>query len=116
MSYWYLATPYSKYPHGKQAAFEEACRQAALLLKAGIHTFSPIAHSHPIAVAGNLPLGHEFDWLGFDMTFIQHARGMIIGEMEGWSESYGIGEELKEFRRLAKPIINMIPGRIPANV
>ena len=27
MTFWYLATPYSKYPHGIEEAFKEACRQ-----------------------------------------------------------------------------------------
>lgn len=32
MSYFYLATPYTKYPAGHHAAFEEACKQAAILM------------------------------------------------------------------------------------
>ena len=45
--FWYLASPYSKYPEGTQAAFEMACWQAGLLIRAGVPVFSPIAHSHP---------------------------------------------------------------------
>ena len=35
----YLATPYSKFPHGIQVAFEEACRLAARLLTKGIKVY-----------------------------------------------------------------------------
>jgi len=33
LGYWYLASPYSKYPQGLVEAFEEVCRAAAWLIK-----------------------------------------------------------------------------------
>lgn len=46
----YLATPYSKYPRGIEAAFVDASRLAACLVRLGISVYSPIAHTHPIAI------------------------------------------------------------------
>src|SRR5436309_1862842 len=56
---YYLATPYSKYPRGLTAAFEDAANLAARLLQVGFRVYSPIAHTHPLAVYGKIdPLDH----------------------------------------------------------
>lgn len=111
--YWYLATPYSKYPRGLEEAFQEACRQSAVLIKAGIRAYSPIAHTHPIAVAGGMdPLDHGI-WLPADRPFMDGAQGLIVCKMDGWSASYGIGEEVKVFVAAGKPVIYMEPGQVP---
>ena len=46
MPFWYLATPYSKFPGGLDAAYVEACKAQALLIKAGVPVFCPISHTH----------------------------------------------------------------------
>jgi hypothetical protein len=113
MSFYYLATPYSKYPAGIVQAHADACAQAALLVKAGIPVYSPIAHTHPIAVCGHLdPYDHEL-WLEADRTFMEAAKGLIVCEMEGWQESYGIECEIKYFAQAGKPRFQMVPGVVP---
>lgn len=105
--YWYLATPYSKYAGGLEAAFAEACKAAASLVTHGIRVYSPIAHTHPIAMHGNIdPLGHEI-WVPADAPFMHNAVGFIVVKMAGWAESFGIGEEITMFRSLGKPILYM---------
>ena len=52
--FWYLATPYVKFPGGLAAAFVAACEQYALLIRAGVPAFCPIAHSHGAAVHGGI--------------------------------------------------------------
>ncbi len=47
--YWYLATPYSKYPGGPEPACHEACKAAAWLIRHDVRCYCPIAHTHPIA-------------------------------------------------------------------
>lgn len=112
-SYYYLASPYSKYEHGIVAAWEDICEQAALLIKAGIPIYSPIAHTHPIAVHGEIdPYAHSI-WLPADLPLMQAAEGLIVCMMPGWKESYGISEEIKEFEKAGKPIIYMSPDTIP---
>jgi hypothetical protein len=113
VSFYYLATPYSKYPAGIVQAHADACAQAALLVKAGIPVYSPIAHTHPIAIEGRLdPYDHEL-WLEADRTFMEAAKGLIVCEMEGWQESYGIECEIKYFAQAGKPRFQMVPGVVP---
>lgn len=105
LGFWYVATPYSKYPRGLDAAFEDACKATASLLRMGINVYSPIAHTHPIAKHGGIdPLDHSI-WLPADAPMMDAAEGLIVVKMEGWDESYGISEEIKAFRTAGKPII-----------
>ena len=111
--FWYLATPYTLYPEGIEAAFQEACRNAGLLIRAGFPVFSPIAHSHPIALAARIdPLSHEI-WLPADLPMMEAAKGLIVCRMTGWENSYGVAVEMERFARMGKPIHPMTPGEIP---
>ena len=113
MSYWYLASPYSKYPYGLSSAHLHACRACVLLITAGIPVFSPIAHSHPIAMTGGLdPLDHDI-WLPADKPMVEAAGGLIVLKLEGWSRSIGVAEEIEGFAEMNKPIVYMEPGEVP---
>ncbi len=111
-TFWYLASPYTKYAEGPEAAFREVCRNGALLLLAGIPVFSPIAHTHPISVHGGIEAGRTF-WLAADKPFMHTSQGMIILEMDGWQDSEGVSAETAYFLYARKPIITMTPGRVP---
>ena len=114
MSFWYLATPYSKYPAGIEAAFVVACQQTALLIRAGIPVYSPIAHTHPVAINGDLdPLDHEI-WIPADMPLMRSALGLIVCKMETWDSSKGIGIEIVEFKKAGKPVVFMEQNVVPA--
>lgn len=114
--FWYLATPYSKYPGGIEAAFILACQAAADLIEAGVRVYSPIAHTHPIAVYGHIdPYAHDI-WLPADAPFMEAAFGLIVLRAPGWGESYGIGEEIKVFSAAGKPIVYMDEGKVPDEV
>jgi hypothetical protein len=111
--FWYLATPYSKYPRGIEAAFVDAAIQASILIKAGIRVYSPIAHTHPVATFGNIdPYDHAI-WLPADKPFMDAACGLIVCKLPGWDVSFGIGEEIKLFAAAGKPVIHMTPGLVP---
>jgi hypothetical protein len=100
----YLGTPYSKYPAGLEAAFKDAAKLAARLLRLGIRVYSPIAHTHPIAIYGNLdPLDHAI-WLPFDEAIMDKASAMVVAKMTGWQESKGIAHEIEAFKKAGKPI------------
>ncbi|WP_207479537.1 DUF1937 family protein [Arenibaculum pallidiluteum] len=87
MSFWYVGSPYSKYPAGLDEAFRAICRVTGRLLTAGAPVFSPIAHSHPISVlAGIDPLSHEF-WLPADAPLMAAAKGLIVVRMATWEEA-----------------------------
>lgn len=104
-SYWYLASPYSKHPLGIDGAFNEVCLAAGLLVKAGVSVFSPIAHTHPIALAAGIdPLSHDI-WLAADRAFMDAASGILVLAVPGWRESFGVGHEREVFRAAGKPEI-----------
>jgi hypothetical protein len=113
MTFYYLATPYSKYPAGIEEAFKVACCAAADLIREGVRVYSPIAHTHPIAVHGKIdPYAHSI-WLPADAPFMHAACGLIVLRAESWEQSYGIKVEIEEFQKAGKPIFYMDPGMVP---
>ena len=110
MSFWYLATPYTAYADGTlEEAFDLACVAAAELIEQGLPVFSPIAHSHPIALLGDLdPTSHAL-WLVQDEYFIQVAEGIIVLKAAGWQNSKGIFHEIQRFAELKKPLFYWNP-------
>jgi hypothetical protein len=105
--YYYVATPYSKYPQGIEAAFREACRAAAWLTLEGVRVYCPISHTHPIAIYGGIdPMRHDI-WLPADKPLMDGAVGLIVCMMATWEQSYGIGVEIDEFRKAGKPVYFM---------
>jgi Domain of unknown function (DUF1937) len=112
--YYYLATPYSKYKTGINAAFLMACEIAARLISIGVPVFCPIAHSHPIALLGGLePLSHDI-WLPADKPLMDGAAAMIVYMADGWDESYGVKVEIEHFRKAGKQVFYLSPGAIAA--
>lgn len=100
----YVGTPYSKYPLGLEAAFKESARIAARLMERGLKVYSPIAHTHPLAVYGKIdPLNHEI-WLPFDTAIMNKADAMIVAKMYTWETSKGIAFEIEKFKAAQKPV------------
>ncbi len=105
----YLASPYSKFPYGKDNAFAEVARLAAHLMKCDMDIFCPIAHSHPIetvAIASgdwdDIETG-EF-WLKQDFAVLKHCDELIVYKMPGWEDSLGVAEELEYAKSLGIPV------------
>lgn len=102
--FWYLASPYSKYPDGIEVAFKEVSKGAAWLISKGIYVYCPIAHTHPIAIHGGMnPLDHEI-WLPADRPFMNTASGLLVYKMPTWQDSYGVSVEIKVFEEQEKPV------------
>lgn len=100
----YLGSPYTKYEAGLDAAFRDVSAFAAMLLQDGVRVYSPIAHTHPIAIYGNLdPRNHDI-WMPFDQAMMDAADAMCIADMSGWRESYGVQFEIAYFRAAGKPV------------
>jgi len=100
----YVATPYSQYPKGIEAAFVDACKVTAALIEEGINAYSPIAHTHPIALYGSMdPLDHN-RWLKFDAAMMEAATELLVIEMPSWKDSKGIAIEIETFLKAGKPI------------
>ena len=105
----YIATPYT---HDDidvmQKRFEGVSRKAGELMLKGHIVFSPISHSHPIALellnSGNDVVCDLAFWQKQDMPFIEWCDELYIMDVEGWNKSAGVQAEIKEARRLDKPI------------
>lgn len=106
---YYLATPYTKYAGGIEEAFVAAANLAGRLMQAGITCYSPIAHTHPLAIhAGIDPLDHGI-WIPFDEAMMSRADALLIATMDGWEQSKGIAFEVEFFQRCEKPVLFVNP-------
>lgn len=100
----YLATPYTKYPGGIELAFVGACKLTGELIRHGLNVYSPIAHTHPIAIhAGIDPLDHTI-WLNFDAALMGKADALLVAMMPTWEISKGIEHEIHSFMEANKPV------------
>jgi hypothetical protein len=68
-------------------------------MRGGLYVFSPIAHSHPIALTGALPTNWEY-WKAYDETMISSCRALAVLKLNGWDESRGVREEVEIARKL----------------
>lgn len=105
----YLATPYSHPdPSVEQIRFEVVNRVAAKLMAEGEHIFSPISHTHPIALAGELPKNWEF-WKEYDTAILSVCSKLIVLRQVGWEWSKGVTEEVKIAESLGIPVSYIDP-------
>jgi len=110
----YLASPYSHHDaHVRLYRFEEACRAAAALLKAGLVVFSPIAHSHPIAKYG-MPTSWDF-WSQVDREYLARCDVLAVLTLAGWRDSVGVQAEMVMARELLLPVVFVAPAELDAN-
>jgi hypothetical protein len=102
--FWYLATPYSKYPAGHERAAQDAAYLAARLLARGVNVYAPIAHGHALSRACTVldDFSHE-DWMAHCLPFMEAAHGLLVAEMTQWWESDGVCQEIAWFNRAGRP-------------
>lgn len=100
MSFVYLATPYTHQSAAvREYRFQISNRVAAVLMRQGMHVFSPISHSHPIAMAGELPTAWQY-WAEYDEKIIvQVCSRLLVIDTEGWRESTGVRAEVAIARK-----------------
>ena len=99
----YLASPYSRYPHGQAAACEDVGRIAVrLVAERDLCVFSPILYFHTLAMLGGFDL-HDPVWLEMDRRFFDVATVMVVAGLEGWRQSAGIAQELEWAKEAGKP-------------
>lgn len=110
--YYYLATPYSKWTHGIHDANIVAQKMAGELIKVGVPVYSPIAHTHGIALAANIdPFSHAI-FMPADKPLFEGAFGLLIADLNGWRESKGVAIEIGWAKELKKPIWVISPGML----
>jgi hypothetical protein len=100
----YLAVPYT-HPDKFviQQRFDKVNKVSARLMSEGINVFSPISHTHPIALAGSLPTNWEF-WKNYDMAFLSCSKKLIVLQLDGWENSVGVQAEIQIAKNLGLPI------------
>lgn len=112
--YWYVGTPYARYTKGHDAAFRDAADVTAKLMGLNVRCFSPICHSHPIALTGKTPDTHDF-WLNFvDLPLLRASYGMIAVMLDGWNESRGMEWEIDKCAEMGKPLFYLNPNILDA--
>jgi hypothetical protein len=47
---------------------------------------------------------------------MEAAKGIIVCQMEGWAESYGVQFEIEAFQKMCKPVLYMTPGVVPVEL
>lgn len=109
-TYFYVATPYTKFPGGLDAAHILACRLTGELIKLGLPCYSPIAYTHPIALYADMDKVDHDLWVRVDKPLLDGASAMIVIQAESWDESRGIRHEIETFAQAGKPIIYWDPA------
>jgi hypothetical protein len=100
----YLASPYThKDPSVVENRFKDVSKVAAKLMSDGFYIFSPISHTHPIAMAGSLPGDWQY-WEGYDRTIIKNCKCLLVLKMDGWDISKGVQSEIKIAKELGIPV------------
>lgn len=106
----YLASPYSHAEAGvREERFRAACMMCGKLMSEGHHVFSPIAHTHPVAVLCDLPKGFAF-WQEYDYWFVSHASAVYVLMLDGWRESVGVTAEIQMALDLDIPVKYLRPN------
>jgi hypothetical protein len=100
----YLASPYS---HSnieiQKQRFEEIMELTAKLMKEGYYIYSPIAATHPMAVAHELPTDWNY-WKNYIGLILPKCDELWIAKMEGWDKSKGVAGEIEMAQKLNIPI------------
>ena len=111
----YLAVPYSHDDRDIMLArFRMVSKVAGQLIRAGNLVYSPISHSHPMALESIVGTTYE-DWRELDEFYLLRSDVFMILTIDGWRESKGMVEEIKFATDNAKPII-LLPPVISTNI
>lgn len=101
---YYLATPYSSHPDGVHSAFSDAIELASRMHHQGAKCIVPIAHGHPISLAGEPIEGDHETWAAINERLMLASDAMLVAMLPGWLDSKGIKHEIEWFQKAGKPI------------
>ena len=107
----YMASPYSHPdPAVRQRRFEAACQATVALMRAGLHIFSPLTHSHPLTRYG-LAGDWKF-WEPYDRAHLEACGVLAVLMLDGWKESTGVQAEISIAREMGKPVLMIEPKAV----
>lgn len=105
----YLACPYTHHdPVVRRERFDAVNRVAGELIGRGLHVFSPISHSHPIAEACGLPTDANY-WYQYDLIMLSCCDKLLVLMLDGWAESAGVRMEIEMAQDMTIPIFYITP-------
>lgn len=111
----YLASPYtmkSKIPgkarYFKRKRYHDACKATVALIEQGHVVFSPIVHSHPLALSHGLSGDWAF-WRRQDIAYLYACSELWVLMLPGWKESIGVKEEIGIAALLGKRVSFLDP-------
>lgn len=105
----YLATPYTKFQPDLDAAYRAAAKLCGRLLDAGVTAYSPIAHSHSLALHAGLDPLDEPMWYAHNLLLMARCDSLIVAHLPGWDDSKGVAFEIAHFRLRGDPIFDLDP-------
>lgn len=70
--------------------------------------FSPISHSHYMAMENEMPTTFEF-WVRQNHAFIEWCDAVVVLMLPGWKDSKGVKDEVEFAKTLNKRVIYMMP-------
>ena len=73
------------------------------MMSRGHYVFSPIAHTHPIAVSGGMDLDWT-QWEYFDRWFLERCDELLVLMLPDWTLSKGVAAKMAIARELGKPV------------
>ena len=107
----YLGGPYSD--ENKELMKERVDKQAHALAyfartADNLVLYSPIVHWSYVEFTYELP--HDFNfWKQQDFHMIRQATAMWVLALDGWKESFGLGQEIEYARDIGKEVMFVIP-------
>ncbi len=105
----YLASPYGDpSPAVRGSRYIAASIAAAELMKRGYVVFSPIAHSHSIALAGDLPTAWDY-WEKINRKFLAVCDCVLVLRLVGWKQSTDVAAEIAIANKMEKHVIYADP-------
>lgn len=105
----YLASPYTLYPKGLSAAFEDITELAGKLVKEGLPVFAPITYGHPLTTHGAVPVMDERLWYRLNDAFLCKCDCLLVARMVGHQSSKGVKREIEYFERVGHPVFFIHP-------
>lgn len=102
----YLASPYTGTTAQQIERYRRVCQTAADIIRMGYNVFSPIAHSHGIAVHGGLK-GDHATWKEQNLGWLEWCDELWVATIEGWDLSEGIEWEMEIAQKMGKHVVEV---------
>lgn len=86
-------------------------------MRKGIHVFSPISHTHPIAMDSDFPLPTDWEyWKNYDFAVLRCCKKLVVLQLEGWEKSKGVTGEIELAKQLGIIIEYLPAGEYQVNL